>query len=567
MKQTINSLALLVASIMLLTYTSCKKVQIVESTTSDVNIYEYLKQNPDKYSELVKIIDKSGYSGFLNAYGSYTMFAPENGGIKNYLTLINKSSVDQITEDEAKVIVKFHLIEDTITTASFKDGKLPLVTMHGQYLVTSVTNVGGASSFQVNRQAIVKTGNIRTGNGFIHSIDNVLRPAVKTTAQLISDDTRFSIFKQALQATGFYDSLNTINTTNPSRRWLTVLAETNQALLDSGITSFNALKAKYSQTGNPLLKTDSLYIYVAYHIIPDARYLADIVSASSHATLAPLEVLASKLDGEKVLINDIDFNGVHEYGIELDRAGSDISATNGVLHMAKAHFAPKNRIAVPVYWDVADFPEVRKLPTIFRKTNFTFAYGSIKDINWEKSDAANDLIYTYSTGSTFPVYYNDFLTMRLGGTGARNLWYEFRTPLLVKGKYKVWICYRAAKQSGTLGAAGGSNSTVQCLFDGVSLSRPFVFTDQRPNLTDGELEALGWKRYTQTAANNELYMAGKFVGIIDVTTTDRHMLRMEGLAVSSTGQNTNYLDMIHFIPIANNQYLPRFVRDGSIVNF
>src|SRR5215213_2495274 len=78
---------------------SCKKVAIVTTTTTDVNIYEYLVKNPDRYSELVKIVDKSGYSGFLNAYGSYTLFAPTNDAVKLYLGEISKTSVDQLTED------------------------------------------------------------------------------------------------------------------------------------------------------------------------------------------------------------------------------------------------------------------------------------------------------------------------------------------------------------------------------------------------------------------------------------------------------------------------------------
>jgi uncharacterized surface protein with fasciclin (FAS1) repeats len=559
-----HTVVMLLAAIIV--FSGCKKTAIVTTTTDVVNIYDYLKQNPDRFSSLLKIVDKSGYGGFLNAYGSYTMFAPTNDAVTLFLASINKT-IDQITETEAKDIVKFHLLEDTLTTASFKDGKLPLVTMYGQYLVTSVVNTGGTSSFNINRQALVVTGNILTGNGFVHAIDHVLRPATKSIAQHITDNPDFSIFRQALVATGYYDSLNTINLTNPSRRWLTVLAETNQALADSGITNYTALFNKYSNTGNPLDPLDSLHIYVAYHIMPDAKYLADIVSASSHESLQPLEVLASKLDGEKVLINDIEFNGVHEPGVELKRDVSDISSTNGVLHTALAHFAPKIRVPFPVYWEVSDFPEVRKLPTIFRRASYPFASGTVQDITWEKTDVANDLRYEFTTGSNFSVYYNDYLRLRMGATGARNFWYQFRTPLLVKGKYKVWVCYRAQKGSGSLGAPGGSNNPVQVSFDGQPLSRPVTFTEQRPNLPDGEMEALGWKRYTHTPANNEQYLSGKFVGIIDVLTTDRHTVRMNSLPTAGTGQDVNNLDMIHFIPIDMHQYLPRFQRDGTLIYF
>lgn len=543
-------------------YSSCKKVAIVTSTTPDVNIYDYLKQHPDSFSSIATIVEKSGYGGFLNAYGSYTMFAPTNSAVKIYLTEINKSAVDQLTEEEAKNIVKFHLLEDTLTTASFKDGKLPLVTMYGQFLVTGVTYENGGSKFIVNRQALVVEGNIRTGNGFIHSIDHVLKPPTKTLAQTIADNPVYSIFKQALVETGYYDTLNIINTTNPSRRWFTVLAETNQALLDSGINSYSALKARYSNTGNPLDPLDSLHIYVAYHIIPDAEYLADIVSSSSHYSLAPLEVLSSKLDGERVLINDLDFNGVHEIGVELQRSTSDISATTGVLHTALAHFAPKVRVPVPIYWDVADFPEVRKLPAVFRKASFNFDYGSVESITWDKPN--NNFTYSYTTGSSVPVYWNDYLQIPMGATGSRNFWYEFKTPLLIKGRYKVWICYRAAKQSGTVGQPGGSNCPTQVSFDGQTLSRTFNFCEQRPNLSDGELEALGWKKYSPTTTQ---FMSGKFVGIIDVQTTDRHLIRLDALPPAGTGQNSNWLDMIHFIPVNMNQYLPRFNRDGTLQYF
>jgi uncharacterized surface protein with fasciclin (FAS1) repeats len=564
MKKVTHHLAFAVTIIAAIAWlNSCKKIAIVKSTTTIVNIYDYLKQHPDQYSSITKIVDKSGYAGFLNAYGSYTMFAPTNNGVQLYLTAVNKT-IDQITENEAKDIVKFHLLEDTLATNKFKDGKLPIVTMYGQYLVTSVTNAGGISGYNINRQALVVQGNILTGNGLIHGIDHVLQPATKSIAQLISDNPQMSIFRQALVATGYFDTLNTINLTNPARRWFTVLAETNQALLDSGISSYNALKAKYSNTGNPLNPLDSLHIYMAYHIIPDARYLADIVSASSHISLQPLEVLASVLDGEKVLINDIDFNGVHEIGVELQRSTSDVSATTGVLHTALAHFSPKVRVPTAVYWDVADFPEVRKLPAIFRRANFNFASGSTADITWEKTDAANDLKYTYSAAnsSNFHVAYLDYLVLRMGATGARNFWYQFKTPILVKGKYKVWVCYRTQKGSGSVGQPGGSNNPVQVSVDDQVLSRPITFTDQRPNLSDGEMEALGWKRYT---VRTEQYMSGKFVGIVDITTTDRHLLRMQSLSAAGTGQDVNNLDMIHFIPIDQNQYLPRFDRDGTKV--
>lgn len=562
MKKYLSILVTAVVSLLIIFYnSSCKKIQYVESTTTDLNIYGYIKANPAKYASITEIVDKSGYAGFLNAYGSYTMFVPTDSAVKIYLTEINKT-ISSLTEAEAKDIVKFHLLEDTLATSTFKDGKLPTITMYGQFLVTAVVNDKGVSTFLVNRQGTITAGNIKTGNGLIHQIDRVLKPASKTVAALISADTRFSIFKEALQATGFYDTINIINSTDPKlRRWYTVLAETNQALQDSGFASFAALKARYSNTGNPLNPLDSLNIYVKYHIIPDAKYLADIVSTSSHTTLAPLEVLASKLDDVKVLINELTFNGVLEKGVELERSTSDLSATTGVLHTAMAHFIPKVRFPTAVYWDVADFPEVRKLPAVFRRSNFSFAYGAIKDITWDRT--TNTMDYAYTTSSSVNVYWGDYLSVPMGNTTRHN-WIEFTTPIIIKGRYKVWVCYRAAKGSGTVGLPGGSNMPVQPSFDGVDLSRPFNFTEQRPNLSDGELEALGWKKYSPSATQ---FMTGKFLGIVDITTTDRHKFRLRSLPAAGTGNPSNFLDMVHFIPINQNQYLPRFAVDGTLQYF
>ena len=567
----------------------CKKIEIVEATTSDVNIYSYLVQSPNQFSEFTKIVDKAGYSGFLNAYGAYTLFAPTNDGVKAYLQDAGKTSVDAFSQTEAQNIVKLHLIQDTINTSSFTDGKLPHVTMLGQYLLTGVANAGGVSRYTVNRQAIVIQPNVRLANGNVHVTDHVLKPATKSVYQLIKEKPEFSIFAEALDSTKLAALLNTVNNPDTSLRFLTVLAETNKALSDSGITSFAALRDKYSQKKpvtvppqpykylySPDNPVDSVYLYVAYHIIPDARYLADLASASSATTLAPLNVLAVKLDGQTVKINDLDFNGVHENGVPLDRDKSDVTATNGVVHTTTAHFAIKNRKPVRVDFDVADQPELRKLTAVFRKSTtttnisgtsgggYTIAKGFLADVTWSANTSTTSTV-SYNcaptTNTTYYGWWSDYLRIPMGNT-SRNIWVEFKTPLLVKGKYKVWICYYRGKAS-TNNPAFPNRVT----FDGEILQRTFDFSEQKPVGSAGELEALNYKQYTevpQTNAGQDLNNVARMVGTVDVKSTDRHALRITFLA-NSTGQEVNYLDMIQFIPVDDEQKRPLFGRDGSII--
>ena len=540
----------------------CRKLKIDESTTDDVNMVGYLDKRIDSFSLFKQILDRTGNSAYLNAYGAYTLFAPTNAGVKTYLQKIGAASVDAADLNTLKDMVRLHLLADTVFTNSFTDGKLPVITMYGQYLVTSVSNKGGVSSYVVNRQASVLESNIRVGNGIIHIIDNVLLPATKTIAQQLEEKPEYSIFVQAMKETGLFVKLNTVDA-DTSKKWLTVFAESNQALADSGFATYAALKAKYSKTGNPANANDSLNMYVAYHISPGLKFLGDIITTSTHETLLPQEVISVKLINQEVVLNQDVFNGVLEQGIKLNRAKSDLAATNGVWHDAAAHFMVKFRKPAPLYWDVSSFEEIMKLPAYYKKANYNFIRATeadrpVKDHYWGWGPLAgtNVLTYTYSAASSITNYaYNSDVNMMPLGLPNRPVWLEMKTPPIIKGKYKVWICYRQQKQS------SGSNMLCQVEVNGVLMKRTMNFTETRPVGTDAELEAIGWKRYTENTSN---LWASRQVGVIEFTTTQQQIIRITPLVGT---QNNNNLDMIHFIPIDMDQVLPRFRPTGEMIYF
>jgi uncharacterized surface protein with fasciclin (FAS1) repeats len=555
MKLKLSLAIVFIAMLASLVISSCKKTQLKQNTTDDVNIASYLANHPETFSLWKEILDRTETSSFLDAYGSYTMFAPTNPGVQKWLTSIGAANVAAADLATLKEIVKFHILQDTVTTPAFKDGKLPVPTMHGQFLITGATNNGSTTSYTVNRQALVVQSNIKVGNGYIHALDNVLVPAKTTIAKQLEANTDYSIFVQALKETGYFDLLNTIDP-DPAKRWRTVLAESNKALADSGITSYAALKTKYSK-GNPTSPTDSLNIYVAYHIVPDIQFLGDIITLPSHLTLQPQEVISTQLINNEVMVNEDEFNGVVEPGIRLVRSKSDNAATNGVWHDANAHFTAKVRKPTAVYWDLAMFPEIMKQPAYFRKNGtFTFNKQSaddrpIADIDWH-FNGENYLRYEYSNSPTSTLHnfacYNDILTIPLGAPSNNNraTWIEFTTPPIIKGRYKVWVCYR-----------NRNAVTINVRVNGELMQRPVNLGVGYPGGTDAELESLGWKRYTLGGA-----FAGRLVGIVDIPTTQRHKLRFE--AISGTNRDLHF-DMVHFIPVEAHQFLPRFAPDGTKV--
>lgn len=544
------------------TMTACKKIELMETTTADVNIVGWLNKQPDSFSLFRQILERTGTAAFLNAYGAYTCFAPVNSGVKAYLTKIGAASVDAADVNTLKDMVRLHLLEDTVYTNSFTDGKLPVITMYGQFLVTSVANVGGASSYLINRQALVRNSNIRTGNGIIHVIDQVMTPASKTIAQQLEANANYSIFVQAMKETGYFDKLNVVDP-NLLNRWITVLAESNKALADSGFATYAALKAKYSKTGNPKLSNDSLNMYVAYHITPGLKFLGDIITQVTHETLLPQEVISIRLIEQDIMVNEDEFNGILEKGVRINRAGSDNAATNGVWHEATGHYRVKYRKPTALFWNVSAFEEIKKLPAFYKKANYNFtrateADNPIKDHYWGWGSLAgtNALSYIYSTSGSITNYAcNNDVNMLPLGLPSRPVWWEMRTPPIIKGKYKVWICYRAQKQSSS------SNQLCQVEVNGQLMQRTMNFTENRPAGTDAELEAIGWKRYIENTTN---LFAGRQVGVIEFKTTQQQIIRITPLVGT---QNNNNLDMIHFIPIDENQILPRFRPDGNMIYF
>jgi hypothetical protein len=151
--------------------------------------------------------------------------------------------------------------------------------------------------------------------------------------------------------------------------------------------------------------------------------------------------------------------------------------------------------------------------------------------------------------------YGDRLTMNIR-TGVIP-WVEFITPLLVKGKYKVWICYRYTRYN-----------DMQAFFDEEPLPRIFglnVSPNPYPTtFTPDEAEGQGWKLYTGSA---NTAWTGRMIGTIDVKTTDRHRFKILGLTNRGGSTGNPFLsDMVHFIPIGEDQVYPRFNMDGTLVD-
>ena len=118
---------------------SLAKKNIYKQTTSDeVNITGYLEQHADTYSLLLEALEKVKASGYLGAYGTYTLFAPTNDAVKKWMAENGKTSISEFQDADLMQFVKYHIVRDTVGSLRFTDGKIKSPTLFGEYLYTDV---------------------------------------------------------------------------------------------------------------------------------------------------------------------------------------------------------------------------------------------------------------------------------------------------------------------------------------------------------------------------------------------------------------------------------------------
>lgn len=580
----------LIALFAMFAYTGCEDPDFEERTNYEVLIGEYFEQNPDSFSMFLDVLHKSKTISFLKAYGNYTCIAPTNSAMTNYLNEKGMASIDDISDQEWKDFVRFSVIRDTIPSETFVDGRMEYPTLQGQYLTTGTYFENGEIVTKINKTAPIIQKDIRVTNGIIHVVSKVVEPDKRSVVDYLKDMDDYSFFNKALEVTGLDTVLNKLpSAEDADTTWYTIFAISDQKYQDNGIASFEDLEAKYGSAKDALGR-DSLYYYMAYHVLPDQiRFVSDLISAKVVSTLAPSEVLTVKSQGESVLINDDTFAGIHEPGFEVNREMSDQTVANGVIHFMESDFSIKVRYPFPVYWEVTEQTEILKMPGVYGKLYQWLEYGQLENIIWDPE--SQGIAYSYGGGNSYGyTVLNDIFEIYLRPEVVKSV--TFTTPTLVKGTYKIWICTRNVPSSSRMPkfyVYFNDEQTTKIIDCGKAPGS--IGSDEEGRLypSDGELNLSGYKIYsykpsdwysTDSTTIEERIAAGirnnwmgdsgwgrmssQYAGTVIVTETGPQKLHFE--AISGGASSYLWLDQIHFIPEGEDQNWPRInVNDGSFV--
>lgn len=537
--------------------------------TSDVlMIDEYMEK--DQLTDFLAIIDKADYRGMLHAYGTYTCFIPTNEAVQKHMKEIGKT-IDALSKEEAMTIVGYHVVNDTLSTRDFVDGRLSTPNILKQYITTRTMADGNNNVYlEVDRKAKIVKKDIVLGNGYIHLIDAMLGKAEITLAGKIRAlPPKFSFLKELFEEAGAYELLSReIGVNAEETTYSTVFMQDNQTFIDLGIDTRDKLLDRL-RANNPEVSSDKQLIknFVLYHIIVGRKYITDLMSASALSTFVPQQVLSFSMTKDILLINEYKIGKLDEEGVPLNRESeySDVSCANGVIHEVKGILEIKKRPAYRVNFDLGEQPEMKALKT-YRKVGAKAVYTSddLSEMSW--GGKSNPTVTYACDGTTYSekgqYVYGDYLMFRICTNVMQ--WCELKLPLLVEGTYKVWLCYRRNNPMTfrtTFMQEGEEDQILPTVVD-MSGYMPIYYTDATKTLLDyDKMEQEGWKQYTARKENS--VMNSRLMGTIKVSSTGRHTLRMDALSASK-GTGGNW-DMIQFIPIDDDQIWPMLDMLGTSI--
>lgn len=186
-------------------------------TFTGETIEDYLANRPEQFSSFNYILSRTGYDKILSSYGVYTCFAPDNEAVQNYIDSLyddetnleiphngmTQRGLEGLSDSLCLDIALYHLLYTKVLSVNMSRGAT-LNTILRRDINTTTDSLGVA--INVNTHLLANM-DIELENGVLHEIDRVFTRSNNMVSGELSMHPEFSIFYQALVATGLSDSL------------------------------------------------------------------------------------------------------------------------------------------------------------------------------------------------------------------------------------------------------------------------------------------------------------------------------------------------------------------------
>ena len=186
----------------------------------------FIEADDAQFSEFKTILERSNYLSMLKTYGHYTVFAPTNEAIKQFLQENGLSSLDALTAEQCDTIARTHIVQDKAYFTTDMGGELAPVNMNDDYILMdskSDADNDNALLIYVNTNSRIIQKDDSVTNGVVHVIDHVIKASNEFLSTFMEDNPNLTIFSEALRITGMADSLAKYDdltyTVNPDSAW------------------------------------------------------------------------------------------------------------------------------------------------------------------------------------------------------------------------------------------------------------------------------------------------------------------------------------------------------------
>ena len=197
-------------------------------TFTGETIADYMLNRSEKYSHFIDILKRAELLSLLSTYGQYTLFLADNDAVEKYVqeqdsiynatkesdepiwTGVTSPFVEELSDSMANVIARTHIVEGNYRTAQFGEGALTRWNMNDRYLGISYKVTGEDYHIMINNSSAIIDSDNEVENGIVHILDQMINSSEEELPEMIAKQPCFSIFTEALKATGFADSLRLI---------------------------------------------------------------------------------------------------------------------------------------------------------------------------------------------------------------------------------------------------------------------------------------------------------------------------------------------------------------------
>ncbi len=245
----------------------------------------YLETQP-QFSDWVKLLKTADLFNAVNMSNiKYTCFVADNAAVEAYIQASGKwQSIDDITEEEAKNLLKYHIIPSDYAYSVLASGKLSTQTISGDYLTVSFDE-GGVDRYVNGVKVLKKPEDVPQINGYYHQLETVLDPIIYTVMEVLDQTSEYSIFTAAVRECGLdaYLGRRDIVLNNTALRDFKAAMVASDSLYKvNGIQSVADLKTRFS--GEPTDVKSEFYRYVGYHVYAGAYDFAELTDFAEGAT-------------------------------------------------------------------------------------------------------------------------------------------------------------------------------------------------------------------------------------------------------------------------------------------